>query len=66
MWSEMNCAPQLMRAYRSIPYSAIRETANLMMLGREFRLLEQLQGYFHLLMLNPYMHMSSTPKMGWN
>ena len=35
--------PQLMRAYRGTPHSTMGETANLMMLGRELRLPDQLQ-----------------------
>ena len=35
--------PQIMRAFRGTPHSATGETANLMMLGRELRLPDQLQ-----------------------
>ena len=36
---------QIMRAFRGTPHSVTRETANLMMLGRELRLPDQLQLY---------------------
>ena len=35
--------PQLLRAYRGTPHTATGETANMMMLGREIRLRDQLQ-----------------------
>jgi transposase InsO family protein len=35
--------PQLMRAFRGTPHSATGETANLLMMGRELRLPDQLQ-----------------------
>ena len=35
--------PQLLRAYRGTPHTATGETANMMMLGRELRLPDQLQ-----------------------
>ncbi|XP_067928948.1 uncharacterized protein [Watersipora subatra] len=37
--------PQLMKAYRGTPHSATRETANLLMLGRELRLPDQLESH---------------------
>ena len=36
--------PQVMRAFRGTPHSATGETANLLMLGRELRLPDQLLG----------------------
>ena len=35
--------PQLMRAYRGTPHTATGETANVLMMGRELRLPDQLQ-----------------------
>ena len=35
--------PQLLRAYRGTPHTATGETANMLMLGRELRLPDQLQ-----------------------
>ena len=40
--------PQIMRAFRGTPHSVTGETANLMMMGRELRLPDQLQLYPHL------------------
>ena len=37
--------PQVMRAFRGTPHSTTGETANLLMLGRELRLPDQLQHY---------------------
>ena len=42
-WDQL--LPQIMRAFRGTPHSATGETANMMMLGRELRLPDQLQ--FH-------------------
>ena len=42
-WDDL--LPQLMRAYRGTPHSVTGETANLMMLGRELRLPDQLEYY---------------------
>ena len=39
--------PQLMRAYRDTSHSATGETANMLMLGRELRLPDQLESHPH-------------------